>query len=62
MAALRHSSRFPRPGGVIIFHGALSREFDDVEPQLAPALAGGGIEIADSRLADPELSPSSLAR
>jgi hypothetical protein len=47
---------------VIIFHGALSREFDDVEPQLAPALAGGGIEIADSRLADPELSPSSLAR
>jgi AraC-like DNA-binding protein len=42
--------------------GALRREFDDVEPRLAPALARAAMEVADSRLADPELSPSSLAR
>jgi AraC-like DNA-binding protein len=42
--------------------GVLRREFDDVEPRLAPALARAAMEIADSRLPDPELSPSSLAR
>jgi AraC-like DNA-binding protein len=42
--------------------GVLRHELDDVEPRLVPALARAAMEIADSRLADPELSPSSLAR
>lgn len=42
--------------------GAMRREFDDVEPRLAPALARAAMEIADARLTDPELSPASLAR
>lgn len=42
--------------------GAMIREFDDAEPRLAPALARAAMEIADARLADPELSPVSLAR
>lgn len=40
----------------------MRREFDDVEPRLAPALARAAMEIADARLTDPELSPASLAR
>ena len=42
--------------------GALSREFDDREPRLAPALARAAMRIADSRLASDDLSPRSLAR
>ncbi|GAA4508115.1 helix-turn-helix domain-containing protein [Actinoallomurus oryzae] len=42
--------------------GVLRREFDDVEPRLAPALARAAMEIADRHLTDPELSPASLAR
>jgi AraC family transcriptional regulator, positive regulator of tynA and feaB len=38
------------------------RDFDDVEPRLAPALARAAREIADARLTDPGLSPASLAR
>jgi AraC family transcriptional regulator, positive regulator of tynA and feaB len=45
-----------------LVRGTLIREFDDVEPRLAPALARAAMEIADSHLADAELSPSSLAR
>jgi AraC family transcriptional activator of tynA and feaB len=45
-----------------LVRGTLMREFDDVEPRLAPALARAAMEIADSHLADAELSPSSLAR
>ncbi|MEU1980697.1 helix-turn-helix domain-containing protein [Nocardia sp. NPDC019395] len=40
---------------------ALGR-FDDAEPQLAPALVHAAKELADRRLADPELSPTVLAR
>jgi AraC family transcriptional regulator, positive regulator of tynA and feaB len=42
--------------------GVLRREFDDAEPRLAPALARAAMEIADDRLADPDLSPTTLAR
>ena len=45
-----------------LVRGALRREFDDVEPRLAPALARAAMEIADRRLTDPELSPAALAR
>ncbi|MER6392852.1 helix-turn-helix domain-containing protein [Streptomyces sp. NPDC001523] len=36
--------------------------FDDVEPRLAPALTQAAKDLADRRLADPELSPAMLAR
>ncbi|MFJ6054806.1 helix-turn-helix domain-containing protein [Streptomyces sp. NPDC092307] len=36
--------------------------FDDAEPRLAPALAQAAKDLADRRLADPELSPAMLAR
>lgn len=36
--------------------------FDDVEPLLAPALAQAAKDLAERRLADPELSPEMLAR
>jgi AraC family transcriptional regulator, positive regulator of tynA and feaB len=36
--------------------------FDDAEPMLAPALAQAAKELAESRLADPGLSPAMLAR
>ncbi|MGW6407089.1 helix-turn-helix domain-containing protein [Streptomyces vinaceus] len=36
--------------------------FDDVEPRLAPALTRAAKDLADRRLADPELSPAMLAR
>ncbi|WP_216901925.1 helix-turn-helix domain-containing protein [Nocardia alni] len=42
--------------------GVVRQEFDDAEPLLAPALARAAMNLADSRLADPELSPMSLAR
>ncbi|MGW2328238.1 helix-turn-helix domain-containing protein [Streptomyces sp. NPDC001700] len=38
------------------------RGLDDVEPLLAPALAQAAKDLADSHLADPELSPAMLAR
>ncbi|MFD7027393.1 helix-turn-helix domain-containing protein [Streptomyces sp. NPDC059917] len=37
-------------------------QFDDVEPRLAPALTRAAKDLADRRLADPELSPALLAR
>ena len=42
--------------------GAMRREFDDVEPRLAFALARAAMEIADRRLTDPDLTPAALAR
>lgn len=42
--------------------GIMRRGFDDVEPQLASALARAAMQIADDRLADPDLSPATLAR
>ncbi|MFE1437062.1 helix-turn-helix domain-containing protein [Streptomyces griseoaurantiacus] len=42
--------------------GALRREFDALEPRLAPALARAAMELADEYLAEPDLSPSLLAR
>jgi len=45
-----------------LVRGTLRREFDDAEPRLALALARAAMELADSRLADPDLSPASLAR
>lgn len=45
-----------------LVEGTMRRQFDDVEPLLAPALARAAMEIADARLTDPELSPASLAR
>ncbi|BCL25532.1 transcriptional regulator [Streptomyces aurantiacus] len=36
--------------------------FDDVEPRLAPALVQAAKDLADSGLADAELSPTALAR
>ncbi|MEU2618370.1 helix-turn-helix domain-containing protein [Streptomyces sp. NPDC007157] len=58
------------PAGVQAAHSTLielakavaRRRFDDAEPQLAPALAQAAKDLADSRLADPELSGTMLAR
>ncbi|MFI9246417.1 helix-turn-helix domain-containing protein [Streptomyces sp. NPDC053086] len=58
------------PAGVAAAHGSLIElakavakgRFDDVEPRLAPALAQAAKDLADRRLADPELSPAMLAR
>ncbi|WP_042438814.1 helix-turn-helix domain-containing protein [Streptacidiphilus albus] len=58
------------PAGVQAAHSTLielakavaRRRFDDTEPQLAPALAQAAKELADSHLADPELSGTMLAR
>ncbi|MET7683278.1 helix-turn-helix domain-containing protein [Streptomyces sp. NPDC005423] len=58
------------PAGVDAAHGALIElakavtkgRFDDVEPRLAPALTQAAKDLADRRLADPELSPAMLAR
>jgi AraC family transcriptional regulator, positive regulator of tynA and feaB len=58
------------PAGVDAAHSSLIelakavalQRFDDVEPRLAPALAQAAKDLADSRLADPELSPPLLAR
>lgn len=58
------------PAGVQAAHSALielakavaRRRFDDVEPRLAPALVQAAKDLADGRLADPELSAATLAR
>ncbi|NGO14364.1 helix-turn-helix domain-containing protein [Streptomyces sp. HC44] len=41
---------------------AVRHEFDDAEPQLAPALARAAMDLADEHLTDPDLSPRWLAR
>ncbi|WP_374104636.1 helix-turn-helix domain-containing protein [Streptomyces sp. GESEQ-4] len=58
------------PTGVHAAHSALIElakavavgRFDDVEPRLAPALAQAAKDLADTHLADPELSAATLAR
>lgn len=58
------------PVGVEAAHGALIEltkavakgRFDDVEPRLAPALTQAAKDLADRRLAHPDLSPAMLAR
>ena len=58
------------PAGVQAAHSTLieltkavaRRCFDDVEPLLAPALAQAAKDLADRRLADPDLSTATLAR
>jgi AraC-like DNA-binding protein len=58
------------PAGVQAAHSTLieltkavaRRCFDDAEPLLAPALAQAAKDLADRRLADPDLSPAMLAR
>ncbi|WP_327282173.1 helix-turn-helix domain-containing protein [Streptomyces sp. NBC_01205] len=58
------------PAGVAAAQGTLIEltkavvkgRFDDVEPRLAPALTQAAKDLADRRLADPELSPAMLAR
>ena len=58
------------PAGVHAAHSTLIelakavaiRRFDDAEPLLAPTLAQAAKDLANSRLADPELSPTMLAR
>lgn len=58
------------PAGVAAAQGTLVElakavaqgRFDDVEPRLAPALTQAAKDLADRRLADPELSPAMLAR
>ncbi|TDD16074.1 helix-turn-helix domain-containing protein [Nonomuraea diastatica] len=42
--------------------GVLRQQADGTEPHLGPALAQAAKDLADSRLADPDLSPSMLAR
>ncbi|MFC3996120.1 helix-turn-helix domain-containing protein [Nocardiopsis sediminis] len=42
--------------------GVLRQQGDGTEPDLGPALAQAAKDLADSRLADPDLSPSMLAR
>ncbi|MFE9687375.1 helix-turn-helix domain-containing protein [Streptomyces sp. NPDC006285] len=58
------------PAGVHAVHSTLIelvkavalRRFDNAEPQLAPALAQAAKSLADTHLADPELTPTMLAR
>ncbi|MFD3307536.1 helix-turn-helix domain-containing protein [Streptomyces sp. NPDC058694] len=58
------------PAGVHAAHSTLielakavaQSRFDDMEPLLAPSLAQAAKDLADSHLADPELSPAMLAR
>lgn len=58
------------PAGALAAHGALielvkgaaTQRVDGAEPLLAPALAGAARDLVEQRLADPDLSPSALAR
>lgn len=45
-----------------LVEGVLRQQADSTEPHLGPALAQAVKDLADSRLADPDLSPSMLAR
>jgi AraC family transcriptional activator of tynA and feaB len=47
---------------VELVKGVVRQQVDDTEPRLAAALARAAMNIADSRLADPDLSPALLAR
>ena len=45
-----------------LVHGVLRRQADSTEPHLGPALAQAAKDLMETRLTDPDLSPSSLAR
>ncbi|MFI6044579.1 helix-turn-helix domain-containing protein [Nocardia sp. NPDC051321] len=45
-----------------LLKGVALGHIDDVEPRLTPALTQAAKNLADRRLADPELSPTALAR
>ncbi|MET9878593.1 helix-turn-helix domain-containing protein [Actinacidiphila glaucinigra] len=47
---------------VVLVQGVLNRQTDAAEPLLSPTLAQAAKLLADSRLAEPDLSPSMLAR
>ncbi|MCC5036496.1 helix-turn-helix domain-containing protein [Streptomyces sp. WAC 00631] len=54
--------RAARNALVELVRGVLRRELDGDEPHLARAVAQAAKDIVDSRLTDPDLSPSMLAR
>ncbi|WP_311765428.1 helix-turn-helix domain-containing protein [Streptomyces zingiberis] len=54
--------RAARNALVELVGGVVRRELDGDEPRLAPAVAQAAKDIVDGRLADPDLSPSTLAR
>ncbi|MFJ5306989.1 helix-turn-helix domain-containing protein [Streptomyces sp. NPDC088350] len=70
IAMVRRTSADLSPAGSYAAYQALLElakavamgRFDDVEPQLAPALAQAAKDLANSHLAEPELSPMMLAR
>lgn len=45
-----------------LVQGVLRRQADSTEPHLGPALAQAAKDLMDTRLTDPDLSPSTLAR
>ena len=45
-----------------LVNGVLRQQPDGTEPELAPALAQAARDLAERRLADPDISPSMLAR
>jgi AraC family transcriptional regulator, positive regulator of tynA and feaB len=51
-----------RNASLELVKGVLRQRADGAEPHFGPALAQAAKELADSRLADPDLSPSMLAR
>lgn len=51
-----------RDAVVELVRGVVRQELDDTEPRLAPALCRAAKNLVDDRLADPDLSPTMLAR
>lgn len=47
---------------VELVHGVLRQRADNAEPHLGPALAQAAKDLMETRLADPDLSPATLAR
>lgn len=45
-----------------LVRGVLRQRFDDAEPRLAPALVAAARTVVGERLADPDLTPSAVAR
>jgi AraC family transcriptional regulator, positive regulator of tynA and feaB len=45
-----------------LVRGVVRQQFDDVEPRLAPALVAAARTVVDEHLADPDLTPSAVAR
>ncbi|MBK1787252.1 helix-turn-helix domain-containing protein [Prauserella cavernicola] len=51
-----------RNATIELVKGVLRQRADSTEPHLGPALAQAAKDLADNRLTDPDLSPSTLAR